>query len=313
MMQGVMTRPEPGREGQATMRGMRVLQLLAVVGIALIWARLQVVGYVGDAHDYWAAELPASYEIGWNVRGGFVYSPAFWHATEPLRAFPWPVFYGAWTLLLLGALAWLLTPLGALTALLLFPPAMSDVASGNIHSLLAVAVVLMVRWPAVWALFPLTKVVPGLLIVWYAARREWRKAGLALGVTVGIVAVSAAMEPDLWVSWASMLADAPNAPQLTQVFYLPLPVRIVLALTITAIAGWRSWPWLLPIALLLSLPSVWFAGLAVLLAIPRLLRRDATQADREVGVAGDRPVVPDALEISGAIHDDDRRHVVVHG
>ena len=66
-----------------------------------------------------------------------------------------------------------------------------EVAGGNVSLLLAVAIVVGFRWPAAWALVLLTKITPGIGLLWFAVRREWRHLAIALGATAAIVAVSA--------------------------------------------------------------------------------------------------------------------------
>ena len=79
--------------------------------------------------------------------------------------------------------------------LLAFPPVAIDLYHGNIHLLLAVAIVLGFRYPAAWAFVLLTKVTPGIGLLWFAARGEWRKLGIALGFTAAIVAVTFVFMP----------------------------------------------------------------------------------------------------------------------
>ena len=51
-----------------------------------------------------------------------------------------------------------------------------ELAGGNISLLLAVAIVVGFRWPAAWAFVLLTKVTPGIGLLWFVVRREWRSA-----------------------------------------------------------------------------------------------------------------------------------------
>ena len=44
-----------------------------------------------------------------------------------------------------------------------------------------VAIVLGFRWPFTWAFVLLTKVTPGVGLLWFAVRREWRSLAIALG------------------------------------------------------------------------------------------------------------------------------------
>ena len=79
--------------------------------------------------------------------------------------------------------------------------AAAELAGGNISLLLAVAIVVGFRWPAAWALILLTKVSPGIGLLWFAVRREWRNLAIALGATAAVVAVSAVIMPGAWLEW----------------------------------------------------------------------------------------------------------------
>jgi len=67
--------------------------------------------------------------------GAYLYSPAFKFLFLPLGALPWPVFNALWTALKLG----LLRAVAGRHALplLLFPPVPFEIASGNVHLVLA--------------------------------------------------------------------------------------------------------------------------------------------------------------------------------
>ena len=95
----------------------------------------------------------------------------------------------AWTALLLAAVRFLTGP-RLLAAGLLFPFAAMEVAGGNVSLLLAAAIVLGFRWPAAWSIVLLTKITPGIGLLWFAVRREWRSLAIALGATAVIAAVS---------------------------------------------------------------------------------------------------------------------------
>ena len=71
------------------------------------------------------------------------------------------------------------------------------------------AIVLGMRWPAAWAFILLTKISPGVGLLWFAVRREWRNLAIALGVTSAIAAVSFVLAPNLWSDFlaASFLDD----------------------------------------------------------------------------------------------------------
>ena len=95
---------------------------------------------------------------------------------------------------------------------MLLPPVFIELAMGNIHAFIAVAIVLGFRWPAAWAFVLLTKVTPGVGLLWFAVRREWRNLAIALGATAAIVAVSFVIAPALWAEWLDVLAGRSGAP-----------------------------------------------------------------------------------------------------
>ena len=144
-----------------------------------------------DAHAYWATDLGHLYQgavVG--GRDAYLYSPAFAQLIWPLTQVPFPVFAAFWFVAEGAGLLWLLRPLPwswQVPFLLLASP---ELVSGNIHVFLAVAIVLGFRYPAAWAAVLLTKVTPGIGLLWFAVRREWRSLAIALAATVVIAAVS---------------------------------------------------------------------------------------------------------------------------
>ncbi len=146
-----------------------------------------------DARAYWAAPLDDPYEPGSvGEESAYLYSPAFLVALSPLRALSWPLFLGLWTGGLLAVLFWLARPLLFLPLLLL---ALPEIWGGNITILLAAAIVLGFSRPFAWAFPLLTKVTPGVGVLWFAARREWLNFGLAIAATTAIIAAAAMFVP----------------------------------------------------------------------------------------------------------------------
>jgi hypothetical protein len=163
----------------------------------------------------------------------------------------------------------------AVTAL---PFVFRDLLVGNIHLMLAAAIVLGIRHPAAWAIPILTKVPPGVGVLWCAARREWRALALAYAVCAGIALVSFAISPQLWSAWIErMRGDTGTAGGP----YLAIFVaRLVIASLLVLYAGWRDRPWLIPIAVLTSLPILWPDSLAILLACFPLLASEQRNNSR---------------------------------
>ena len=79
--------------------------------------------------------------------------------------------------------------------LLAFPFVAVELTGGNIHLLLAAAIVAEFRWPAAWSFVLLTKVTPGIGLLWFAVRREWRPLMIALGATAAIAGLTFIIVP----------------------------------------------------------------------------------------------------------------------
>src|SRR5206468_4784243 len=115
------------------------------------------------------------------------------------RAIPEAVFVAIWRAILLAALVYLAGPF---TIFVLFTvPVASEINAGNIQILLALAIVLGFRWPGPWAFVLLTKVTPGVGLLWFAIRREWRALAIAFGFTAALVAVSFLGRPGGWFDY----------------------------------------------------------------------------------------------------------------
>ena len=99
---------------------------------------------------------------------------------------------------------------------------------GNIDLFIAAAVALGFRYPWTWGFVLLTKVTPGVGLLWFAVRREWRALAIALGVTGAIVAVSLAVNPQLWNEWFTFLGEAEQGRTVEQ-FQIGLPLWARLA------------------------------------------------------------------------------------
>jgi len=263
------------------------LTLAGLIYIAAVWLRL--VPYAEPVSDYgpmfdaggiWNAWEGGLYNIPWLENEAYVYSPAFAQIIYPLTLLPWPVFAALWTGLAIGILFWMRVPW-----MLAFPGVVDDILRGNIHVFLAGAVFLAVRGQplgaAAWALPLLTKVTPGIGIVWHAVRGEWRALVIGLGLTASIVAVSVLAAPELWAEWISLLVAATGADPRIQVVALPLLVRLPVALVLIVVAARWDRAWLLPIGVMLALPNVWTSSLALLAASPALWLAQRQSAEPE--------------------------------
>jgi hypothetical protein len=245
--------------------------MLAAAFVALRLLAVEPWAQSVDAYAYWATrgdDLYASAEAG--RIGAYVYSPAFAQLIRPLVAVPWQVFCAGWTALLC-VVYWRLV--GRLAVpLLLFIPIPFEIVSGNVHLLIAAAIVLGFRYPAAWALPLLTKVTPGIGLLWFAARREWRPLAVALGATAVVSAVSLVVAPGAWREWIALLVRDAGAPLDTPGWYAPIPmlVRLPVAAVIVVWGALTDRRWTVPVAVTLSLPILWLNSLAILAALPAL-------------------------------------------
>jgi hypothetical protein len=248
---------------------------VAIVAWALIvvfaepWGRAWGTGQ--DARCYYQATLADPYlHSGWNDPIAYVYSPAFLQLVTPLTALPWQAFMAVWTALLLGAVRFLTGP-RLLAAGLLFPFTAMEVAGGNVSLLLGVAIVIGFRWPAAWALILLTKITPGIGLLWFAVRREWRQLAIALGATAAIVAVSALVMPAAWREWIDVIVANAGKGGTWASVPVPLLIRLPIAIAVVVWGARTDRYWTVPVASMLALPALWYGGISMLLAVIPLL------------------------------------------
>lgn len=248
-----------------------VLAWLLVVAFSEPWGRPWGTGQ--DARCYYQATLGDPYlHSSWNDPIAYVYSPAFLQLVSPLTALPWPAFMAVWTAVLIGALRYL-TGSRLLAAGLLFPFTAMEVAGGNISLLLALAIVIGFRWPAAWALVLLTKISPGIGLLWFAVRREWRSLGIALGATALVAAASWVTMPDAWARWLEVIVDNVSAGRGGTWASLPVPlwIRLPLAAGLVVWGARTDRSWTVPVASMLALPALWYGGLSMVVAVIPLL------------------------------------------
>jgi hypothetical protein len=230
-----------------------------------------------EALCYWAPTLGDPYaQSEWTAPLAYVYSPAFLQVIAPLKALPWLGFLAAWTTILLVAVRWLS---GARLLALAIVVAAAELGGGNIHLLLAVSIVAGFRWPAAWAFVLLTKVTPGIGLVWFAARGEWRRLGIALGATAAVALVSFAVDPGAWAEWVGILAASSDRTDGTWAAVpIPLALRLPVAFAVVAWGARTDRRWTVPVAAMLALPALWFGSLSMLLAIIPLRDRPGPPA-----------------------------------
>jgi hypothetical protein len=219
-----------------------------------------------DARSYYGLNLADLYtgRTDWNTIGAYPYSPAFAQLVYPLDLLPWTLFVAAWTAILIGAV-WLLT--GRQLFLLGMLVGAMELAGGNISLLLAVAIVYGFRWPWTWAFVLLTKITPGVGLLWFAVRREWRQLAIALGATAAVLAVSYALMPGAWRDWIALLAGNTGKSGTWAAIPIPLVVRGPIGVVLIVWGAMRNQRWVVPVGAMLALPALWYGSLTMLLGV----------------------------------------------
>ena len=245
---------------------------LARAGYYFFVQDIQPWTFVGlDARAYWQVDLAHPY-VGSGVGdiSTYLYSPAFAQVMAPFSLLPFPVFNGLWIALLVVIAAWLVRP-WPWAALILFLPISYEVLVGNVHFLIAAAIVLGFRAPALWAFPILTKVTPGLGVLWFAMRREWRAFTQAAVTTAIVVGVSFVLSPSAWSDWIAFLLASPGRSELL----IPRAVVSALLIAFGALTGRR---WLVPVGVWFALPVVSVNSWVILLATIRLRATEPSEA-----------------------------------
>jgi hypothetical protein len=290
-------RIERGFEGASAwlgpMRRRAIRHALTIVGIlslpyiVLINQAKSMFGF--DAYAYWAVDLGNLYGQSFGNTsdlGAFRYTPAAGQLFAPFHLLPWELFLAIWTAAIVAALIWLTGRTWLL--LLAFPPIPLELYHGNIHLFMAIAIVIGFRYPIAWAFIVLTKVSPGVGALWFAFRGEWRKFAIAVVGTVAIAGLSFLVAPNLWREYTQTMIDNlaydPGHPY-------PVPIPVPIRMAVSAVIVWwgarTDRRWVVPVAVALSLPIIWFHGLAVLVACIPLWRVD--RARRAVGALAGEP------------------------
>lgn len=252
--------------------GLVVIALGALLLVAIAQLREPAVPWLTwDSHVYWQAalsnDLYANALVG--EIGAFLYSPAFAQLIAPAGLLPWPVFLFGWAMLSIAVAValcaepvarhrWLWLPLATLAVL--------DIGAGNVNVLLAGAIVLGFRWAGAWSFLILTKVTPGVALLWFAVRREWSSLATAFGVTVLVIGISAVFEVSAWLDWVTMLLGQGTPHELSGDIAIPAHVRFPVALVLVVWGALGDRRWVVPIACLLLMPVIWPNTLALLLA-----------------------------------------------
>jgi hypothetical protein len=264
---------------QAVRDGLIVSGLLATAFMFLVVVPLgRSLGY--DAYSYWSVDLDDLYARTLSnnfTLGAFRYAPPVAFLFAPLGLLPWWLYLWLWIAAMLATIAWL----GGRWALALvaLPPVALELYHGNVHLLMAAAVAVGFRHPWAWSFVILTKITPGIGLLWFVVRREWRNVVLALAATAVASIASAVVAPHYWPEFAASILSNINEPQP---YSVPpaLPFRLPVAAVLVVWGARTDRPWTVPMAAALALPILWVHGLTVALAAVPFLRRGDRAAMR---------------------------------
>jgi hypothetical protein len=263
--------------------------LFAAYLFLVVAPQAQTVGF--DALSYYLYTIDDPYWITHGTMGSFVYSPIAARLFQATSLLPFWQFLWLWlgalvaTALWLGGRRWLWV--------LAFPPVALELYHGNIHLLIAAAIALGFRYPAAWAFVLVTKVTPGIGLLWFAVRREWRNLAIALGVTGALVAASLLVDFRLWGMWIDQqllvsLRQPPSQPQID----IPLLLRLPGAALLVIWGARTDRKWTVPASAAVAMPVLWIAAFSVVVAI---LALDRPELQPKARSANARHRAPDRL------------------
>ena len=280
------------------------LVLVGIVAAVTYWLYLTTGGGLPvDVHYYWAADPHNLYPHPEAGEGnGYNYSPAFEFVVGWWRGIPFETFAAIWRAILLVMLVWLAGPFTL--PIMLTVPVASEINAANIQIPLALAVVLGFRWPATWAFVVLTKLTPGIGLLWFVLRREWRRLVIAAAVTTGIAAVSFVLMPDAWFGYVRLLTGEP-APAVAP-YYLSFWTRLPVAIVLIVVGAWRGWRWPVVAGATVALPVYYITSSAMFVGVLPFLRgalgRWLDEREGRRAVAGGSPIAsdPSAMSVDSA-------------
>lgn len=246
---------------------MRLQGKTLALGLGLGWAATVLIfysmtaGQPVDAWCYYGFDAADPY----SPDRCFLYSPPILQAMTAIRSLlPFDAFYTGLRAVEMICLALLAGP--AIGPALLIPAIAIEINAANINLLIVMAVLLGFRYPWAWAFVILTKITPGIGLLWFAARREWRSLGIALAATVGVAAVSFVAAPSLWASYVQTLGSEPDESLLTIWHRLPL------AAAVTVWGARTDRRWAIVVAVFLAMPRWYFLSPVILTGLFATLR-----------------------------------------
>jgi hypothetical protein len=262
-----------------------VFAVASFAAVFVLWAAiseyfrpwLPLPWWVGpDAHNYWTAWRLGLYH-GTPLlygAGDFLYSPAAAQFLWPITWLPYEAFRVLLAIPAVLAFGWMLRPATWPIRMSLGLLAGFAVVIGNIEWLFCLTVIFAVEAPWAWAVALLTKVTPGVGVLWYVGARNLRGLVIAIGSTAAIVAISYLAASSLWADWIGLLRSNANSHTVGWLLlgsWLPLWIRLVPAGALALVAGRRHSRLILMAALYLAQPDPNPSTLALLCVLPRVV------------------------------------------
>ena len=245
-----------------------------------------------DALAYWLVNVPGAYDIPHRSAGSFPYSPPAALIASTFSLVSLWTFLWLWTALLVASLVWIGSSFSWMLVAFAFPFVAVELYLGNIHILLAVAVLLGFRHPWTWAFVLLTKFSCGVGLLWFVVRGEWRSLGIALGTTALLCLISLVIAPYLWPEWIRYVLAAQSIDDRiwNNVIHVPLAIRMIPAVIVVVWGARTDREWTVLVAVTLALPVLWMHGFAVLVGlVAELRRRSASRVTSEPDLAATQP------------------------
>jgi len=265
--------------------GLAAVVAVLVIAIFMLNGKSDWLG--SEARGSWGIDPFHPYKsLDYGTPGAFFYSPAYAFLVAPLGLLPWPVFVAIALAVEIVSLAYLVGWRWIGYAALLLP-VMDDLLGANINLAMTAAIVIGLERPVAWAFVLLTKVTPGIGVLWFAVRREWRNVAIALGLTAAIVVVTFLIAPDAWRQWISILLDNAGRPLPDNAVPIPLVIRLPIAAALVVYGARTNRPWLVPVAGFLGIAVIWREHDLVLLGAVAIWRR--RRARSQVGAAEAEP------------------------
>jgi hypothetical protein len=242
------------------------------LGLGLGWAVTMLIaltisgGQPVDAWCYYGFDVADP----WDQGHCFLYTPPIAQTMLVLQAIlPFEAFVVVVRVAEMIALALLAGP--AIGPALFIPAVAIEINAANINLLLVGAVLLGFRFPAAWAFVVLTKVTPGIGLLWFAVRREWRHLGIAAAATAGVAVLSFVVAPWMWPAYLQTLTTEGDSSIFLLWWRLPLAAALVMW------GAKTNRRWTMVVAVFLAMPRWYYltpvilVGLFAVVRLPRPL------------------------------------------